>query len=57
MEWIGHTVTWVADLLKYPLYVVFLHCRHKQKVDGVLGKVDEAVSIGVVYGNVNGVIG
>ena len=47
----------MADLLKYPLYVVFSHCRHKQKVDGVLGKVDEAVSIGVVYGNVNGVVG
>lgn len=42
----------MADLLKYPLYVVFSHHRHKQKVDGVLGNVDDGVSPVAVDGKV-----
>ena len=50
---------WVADLLKCSLYVVSseIESRDKQRVDGVLGKVDEAVRGGVVYGKVDAMVG
>jgi len=42
-------------LARYPDIIITLR-GDEQRADGVLGKVDEAVRIGVVYGKVNVVV-
>ena len=49
---LDHYIYWVGLTQVPAIGCVFSHCdsRDKQKADGVLGKVDETVRIGVVHG-------